>query len=459
MAVWSEISTTDVVVAGRLDSEFYRKDFLDSLKLIRNSGSLKLKNINLKIVSGPFGSSLKSSEYINMGIPFIRISDLENFFIKKNDLVYISEYSNSKIKGSELNTGDLVLSKVGNSIGIVSILDEDFPRVNISENNIGIRFGKNIKDEMKSFLVVYLNSFYGQNEILRRRSGNAQPKLNVSDIYDLEIPNIELNEISHIHEKVTKIKVLTKLSQSLYTQAQKLLERELGLDKLVFDKPLSYEARLSEVVGNNRSDAEYFHAKFEPLLKLINSYGTGCLPLSKLVTEIMPNIDLRKESGDFDYIEIGDIAISDGTFSSNRIAVKDLPANAKIKLSGGELVISQVRPTRGAISIIADVLKYPTICSGAFFTCRVNNVVFREIIWLYIRSIKDLFEKYCGGTSYPTIDSHYIRKLPVPSFSNTLAAKISNLITDSKKSRIESHLLLEQAKRRVEELIEQAVQK
>jgi restriction endonuclease S subunit len=139
-------------------------------------------------VSGPFGSSLKSSDYTEHGIPLIRISDLESFSINRSNLVFISESSHRRIIGSELRHGDLVLSKVGNSIGIVSILDSDFSKANISENNIGIRFHPGASLALKHFLLAYLNCHFGQREILRRRSGNAQPKLNINDVYGLELP-------------------------------------------------------------------------------------------------------------------------------------------------------------------------------------------------------------------------------------------------------------------------------
>ena len=44
----------------------------------------------------------------------------------------------------------------------------------------------NMSREDKSFLVTYLNSIPGQNQILRAISGNAQPKLNVADIEEVK---------------------------------------------------------------------------------------------------------------------------------------------------------------------------------------------------------------------------------------------------------------------------------
>ncbi|MFH1898385.1 MAG: hypothetical protein ABH886_09165 [Candidatus Desantisbacteria bacterium] len=51
-----------------------------------------------------------------------------------------------------------------------------------------------------------------------------------------------------------------------------MLESELGLNKLRFDKPLSYEARLSEVVGNNRADAEFYQPMYETIWKSLRQF-------------------------------------------------------------------------------------------------------------------------------------------------------------------------------------------
>ena len=91
--------------------------------------------------------------------------------------------------------------------------------------------------------------------------------------------------------------------------------------------------------------------------------------------------------------------------------------------------------------------------------CKANDVSNREIIWLYLRSIRNVFEKYCGGTSYPTIDSRYITKFPVPHFAKDFALRLRDLVLQSKNAKRKSDELLKLAKARVEQLIEEAIQR
>ena len=141
------------------------------------------------VVSGPFGSTLKSASYLSEGpVPFIRIENIKGgFYVNTLNIMYISEKDNNRIKNSALRVDDIVLSKVGNSIGYFARIDKRIPYCNISENNIGIKLEK-YQESFKHYLVAYLNCSLAQKLVARRTSGNAQPKLNVGDMCLIPIP-------------------------------------------------------------------------------------------------------------------------------------------------------------------------------------------------------------------------------------------------------------------------------
>ncbi len=246
------------------------------------------------------------------------------------------------------------------------------------------------------------------------------------------------------------------VSEKAYSDAQNFLESELSLDKLNFKKLVGYTAQLSELEQSRRADAEFFHTKYEPFISAVKDYQGGWSSLNLVTNRILPNFNVKGGSEYYDYIEISDISINAGDYSSNRLPAKQLPANAKILLDGGEILISQVRPTRGAIAIIGDTLSHPTICSGAFYVCTVKDLSQREGIWLSLRIRRSALAKYRGGTPYPPIESNYIAKLPVPNIEKKLAKKIQDLVMQSKRTKKESQRFLDKAKTRVEELIEEA---
>ncbi len=63
-------------------------------------------------------------------------------------------------------------------------------------------------------------------------------------------------------------------SQSLHTQAQQLLEQKLGLDKLVFEKPVGYEVNFSTVEQTRIIDSKYHNPKYKILKEQLRTKYT-----------------------------------------------------------------------------------------------------------------------------------------------------------------------------------------
>ena len=158
----------------RLDSVFFSKEALLIDDKIKSLPYFTLKTS--EVVSGPFGSSLKSEAYLSEGdVPFVRIENIRGGFdINTDNIIYISHKDNNRIKNSQLKTNDIILSKVGNSIGFFARVDESIGVCNISENNIGIKMSE-YSDIEKHYILTYLNCFYAKKLVLRRTSGTPSP--------------------------------------------------------------------------------------------------------------------------------------------------------------------------------------------------------------------------------------------------------------------------------------------
>ena len=134
---------------------------------------------------------------------------------------------------------------------------------------------------------------------------------------------------------------------------------------------------------------------------------------------------------------------------------RELPASAKTSISGGELIVSKVRPTRGAVSIVPEYFNKDFICSNAFSVFAVPDDL-KEYLFVVLRSIigKLQMEKPTTGTSYPTITDEDVENLIIPILSGKVQQKIADLVRRSHEARKKAKELLEQAKRQVEEMIE-----
>lgn len=435
----------------RLDSKFFGRDVIDIDRKIKDMPCFYLKST--EVVSGPFGSSLKSESYLEHGdVPFVRIENIRGGFdINIDNIIYISHADNDRIKNSQLTTNDIVLSKVGNSIGFFARVDEYIQLCNISENNIGIKLSE-YSTVKKHYILTYLNCFFAQRLVLRRTSGNAQPKLNVGDLCYIPIPKFTDDFYKVISGYIVKSKELILNSKQIYIDSEKILTDAVGLDchNKKWENTTSRALSVS-FKSCGRLDAEYYQPKYEYYEKTImeNKYG---------FTFIVKEFDLINDKCDrslleYSYVEIGDINVTDGVASSNIIKTDDLPDNAKIMTKANDVLVSTVRPNRGAVAILD---QDDLLVSGAFTVLREKNDYPKEVLQVLLRSemYRDWMLRYNVGTSYPVIKDNDILNLPIPTLDETTKETIVEYVNKSFACRKESRRLLNLAVKTVEMAIE-----
>ncbi len=441
----------------RLDAEYYHPSAIEyEKKIVQVFNGQSIRSIGCKVVSGPFGSSLKSESYLNKGIPFIRISDLRNFLISNKKLIYISEENNKRLSSSMLNVGDIVLSKVAN-IGVTSIVTSDIGICNISENNIGIRMPKGMSCQNKSFIVTYLNSIPGQNQILRARSGNVQPKLNVIDIEEVKIPYVSNDLAQLVHNNFERSKNLKQVSEIKYQQAQDILLAELGLDDWKPTHQLWCEKDYSETVEAGRIDAEYYQPKYEEIIDAITNYSTPPPTLGDLVT-----IKKSIEVGSSEYLNegipfirvsnINPFEITEEKYISEELYNQIITHQPK----KGEILLS--KDATPGIAFHLDKTPKKMIPSGGILRLKLKtDNINGEYLTLVLNSLltKEQANRDVGGSVIMHWRPEQVSRVVIPILPKDKQLEIQGKVMESFKLRTDSKKLLENAKRAVEIAIEQ----
>ncbi|MCD6272952.1 MAG: restriction endonuclease subunit S, partial [Deltaproteobacteria bacterium] len=242
MAVWSEVNLKNTVFHQRIDSEFFQPEnerlmnTLFQTKSVSNFG----KFITV-LTDGKHGGVT----YTPAGVLFIRNRNIKNGFLDLNDNKYISKIESDESKRAELEPLDIVITTIG-TLGESAIVPEDIPLSTINQNLVRIK----LKDIDPYYISIFLLTAYGRRQVCRLATGNVQPIIvypNLKKVFIYQASKEKQIEIRKIFEHSYRLK---KHSKSLYTQAQQLLEHELGLDKLKFEKPVGYETSFSEVVNN-----------------------------------------------------------------------------------------------------------------------------------------------------------------------------------------------------------------
>jgi len=205
----------------------------------------------------------------------------------------------------------------------------------------------------------------------------------------------------------------------------------------------------SDIQEARRFDAEYFQPKYEEIIKKIEKYENG---FDVVKNQFKQNDTLSKKDKEFyNYIEISDVNISNGEITPSKIETDEIPANGKRELFKNDLLISKVRPYRGAISFI-DFEKENLLGSGAFTVLQEKTEYKKEVLMIFLKTIfiKELLLRYNCGTSYPVIKDEDILNLKIPLINQKIQKQIAKKIKESYKLRKESKELLEKAKRKVE---------
>ena len=441
----SIIKYSEAKEVGRFDAEFYNPENRRVLNLLNLRSSTNFEDYIEELTDGKHGGVT----FVESGVVFIRNTNNKAGYIDLSDKRYITILESEESLRAELKPNDILLTTIG-TIGESSVVPEDFPRANINQNLVRIK-----THSINPYLIsTFLNSYHGKNQLYAMANGNVQPMINYPNIRKLQIPTF-----SNDFQKSIEVMVLTahderEKANRLTKEAETLLEKELEIYEWTPPKEalnISIKKH-SETKTANRIDAEYYQPKYDAILQKITSYKGGYKTISELCSSNKDTFKIVKDN-EYQYIEIGSISVGNGDITPSILIGSDLPANCKRVLYKDNIIVSKVRPYRGAISIVD---KDGYVGSGAFTVLKTNIEINKETLCTFLRLpiMLNLSLKPSTGTSYPTIIDEDILNLIIPLIDKNIQDQIAGKITASHKARQESKRLLELAKSTVENAIE-----
>ncbi len=437
MITYSIIQKSQLEGAKRIDAEYFNPEYLSLLNKINKFETKSL------VKSSQILRGNTPKEYGDFKVPIIRSGDLSYSFINGNLL----RAENKDI--FFVKNKDILISSIGlGSIGKVNIFTGENDRFGTVAEVTIIR-NSNINPY---YIWAFLCSKYGQFQIEREITGaTGQLHLNTGNVANITIPLI--NDLS-VYEKIFKeAEELFNTSKSFYSQAENLLLEELGLKDFKFKDDLFFIVNSSK--AKERIDADYFQPKYEQLiekLKLfkakkledyISNYSTGFTFKSENYQEEgIPLIRINN-------IKKGLIDLSDTAYLSE----KDFSLSPKDEAKPGDIVLSM----SGSIGLTAMIPPEIPKCSVnqriLKFTSKNIN---KEYLVLVLNSIIGnlQLERIGTGGVQTNISYNDIKNVLIPELETDTQQKIAELVKKSHEARKKSKELLEEAKRRVEEMIE-----
>jgi len=445
--VYSIIQKSQLEGANRLDAEYYQPEYLKLKLLLEKVKSKKLSDI--AEVSG--GKRLPVGEiFSDQGVPYLRIVDIYNTFVDLDGVKYISEKLYNLLKRYQIKNADVLMTIVGNTVGLVGYNQTSLGKFNFTENCARIRS----ETTLPQYILAVLMSNIGQLQVVREKVGAAQPKLSLDRLRNFQIPTLNGKIQTYVRSIVLKALDFFEKSNNLYLEVEDLLSEELGLKDFKVEDDLSYVVNLSDVKSAHRADAEYFKPKYNTLISKVK------VQMSKLGDLV--SIKKGIEPGSEEYQDEGKLFIRVSSLSKNGIEDKDqkyLNDELYEKLKKDyEPKVGEILLTKDATPGIAYVLKGPVegIISGGILRLKLKNDIGPEYLALCINSIIGQWqaERDAGGSVITHWKPEQIKNLFIPILPKPTQQKITDLVQKSHQASKKSKELLEEAKRKVEEMIE-----
>ena len=444
---FQEIKKSELENEFTIGAEYYGKKYVESISVVkRQKKTIPLGQMWILATDGDHGSP----DYQESGVLYLLSECVKEGYIEKAKCRYITEAKNRELKRSCLHPGDIVVTKTGVYFGKSAVIPESIP-----EANTIAHVGKiTLKSQYNPYYVsTFLNCKYGYCQLRRRGIKATRPEIKLVEFPDIVIPEFSDRLYSAVEASVRKANTLLELASGTMELSAKLIIDSLAVGS-------SHAERVSKALVSfknsfqltGRLDAEYYQLKYKNYEAAVFGASNGYtfvknefVPVKKSCPRTLDN---------YNYVEIGDIDVGTGSEFANTVATEELPDNAKIMTQKGDLLVSTVRPNRGAVAILGNG---DLLVSGAFTVLREDGDYPKEVLQVLLRTsmYRDWLLRFNVGTSYPVIKDEDVLNMPIPILGDDIKQDVVAKVNESASLRRQSKQLLEYAKQAVEMAIEQ----
>ena len=183
----------------------------------------KLGNLTVDVFDGPFGSNLKSSDYIEEGIRVIRLENIGNLEFKDDKQSFVTLEKYELLKKHTVGRGDLIFSSFVADGTRVVVIPEHIERAINKADCFCVRcFGNSV---FNKYLALFLATNNAYKRLENQVHGATRPRINTTQLKNIEIPVCCIDEQSEV------VRILELKFDSI-----KRLEVELDEKLLLIDK-------------------------------------------------------------------------------------------------------------------------------------------------------------------------------------------------------------------------------
>ncbi len=159
--------------------EFRNVGKWQEIKLINSAD----KKVKWSFIGGPFGSNLKSSDYVNDGIRIIQLQNIGDAEFINNYKIFTSKEKADELLSNNIYPSDIIISKMGDPVGRACLIPDDHPRYVMCSD--GIRLVVDEKRFSKYFIYTLINSTPFRNLVEETATGSTRKRIGLADLKKL----------------------------------------------------------------------------------------------------------------------------------------------------------------------------------------------------------------------------------------------------------------------------------
>lgn len=198
---------------------------------------VNLKDISDKIFDGPFGSHLKSADYIDDGIRVIRLENIGPLEFRDEYKTFVSEEKYESIKKHTVDAGDIIFSSfIMDQIRVV-VLPKFIQTAINKADCFCVRVNKEKANE--NFLAYYLSTKQVYNQLVNEVHGATRPRINTTQLKSTNIPLPTLEEQNQIVQEIeSRLSVCDKVEETITQSLQQAETLRQSILKQAFEGKL-----------------------------------------------------------------------------------------------------------------------------------------------------------------------------------------------------------------------------
>ncbi len=141
------------------------------------------KKVKWSFIGGPFGSNLKSSDYVDNGIRIIQLKNIGDAKFIGDYQIFTSEEKADELLSNNIYPGDIILSKMGDPVGRACLIPDTHKRYVMCSD--GIRLVVDEKSNSKYFIYSLINFIQFRSLVEKTATGSTRKRIGLDELKSL----------------------------------------------------------------------------------------------------------------------------------------------------------------------------------------------------------------------------------------------------------------------------------